>query len=171
MLSIPCTAGEPRHPFWKLFPMLASRDIETSIVTLFDDDGALEQRLRALNVNRIKLTRAWASGSGPPTAAPDAGSTTRCDPHIPGECEHTRPNCSLEYARGTCHFMGQLRLRPRTSCDFTLRLRRRTLCSPRRSPHRPVHRSFPCYIGACSANHEPTAKNPERTYSCHLPRA
>lgn len=38
-------------------PMLASQDIETSIVTLFDDDGALEQRLRALNVNRIKLTR------------------------------------------------------------------------------------------------------------------
>lgn len=38
-------------------PMLSSQDIETSIVTLFDDDGALEQRLRALSVNRIKLTR------------------------------------------------------------------------------------------------------------------
>lgn len=38
-------------------PMLASRDIETSIVTLFDDDGALDERLRELDVNRIKLTR------------------------------------------------------------------------------------------------------------------
>lgn len=38
-------------------PMLGSQGIETSIVTLFDDDGALEQRLRVLNVNRIKLTR------------------------------------------------------------------------------------------------------------------
>lgn len=38
-------------------PMLASQDIETSIVTLFDDDGALEQRLRELSVNRMKLTR------------------------------------------------------------------------------------------------------------------
>jgi len=38
-------------------PMLASQDIETSIVTLLDDDGALEQRLRALSVNRIKLAR------------------------------------------------------------------------------------------------------------------
>jgi glycosyltransferase involved in cell wall biosynthesis len=38
-------------------PMLADQHIETSIVTLFDDDGALEQRLRELSVNRIKLTR------------------------------------------------------------------------------------------------------------------
>ena len=41
-------------------PMLASRDIETSIVTLFDDDGALDERLSALKVSRIKLT-----GRGP----------------------------------------------------------------------------------------------------------
>ena len=40
--------------------MLASRDIETSIVTLFDDDGVLDERLSALKVNRIKLT-----GRGP----------------------------------------------------------------------------------------------------------
>ncbi len=38
-------------------PMLASRDIETSIVTLFDDDGALDERLDRVEVNRIKLTR------------------------------------------------------------------------------------------------------------------
>jgi glycosyltransferase involved in cell wall biosynthesis len=38
-------------------PMLASQDIETSIVTLFDDDGALDERLSALKVNRIQLTR------------------------------------------------------------------------------------------------------------------
>ena len=38
-------------------PMLAGRDIETSIVTLFDDDGALDGRLSELGVNRIKLTR------------------------------------------------------------------------------------------------------------------
>jgi glycosyltransferase involved in cell wall biosynthesis len=38
-------------------PMLASRDIETSIVTLFDDDGALDQRLSELGVTRIKLIR------------------------------------------------------------------------------------------------------------------
>lgn len=41
-------------------PMLASRGIETSIVTLFDDDGALDERLSELEVNRIKLT-----GHGP----------------------------------------------------------------------------------------------------------
>jgi glycosyltransferase involved in cell wall biosynthesis len=38
-------------------PMLASRDIETSIVTLFEDDGALDERLSKLEINRIKLTR------------------------------------------------------------------------------------------------------------------
>jgi len=36
-------------------PMLLARDIETSIVTLFDDDGALDERLSELKVNRIKL--------------------------------------------------------------------------------------------------------------------
>jgi glycosyltransferase involved in cell wall biosynthesis len=36
-------------------PMLASHGIETSIVTLFDDDGALDERLSELAVNRIKV--------------------------------------------------------------------------------------------------------------------
>lgn len=38
-------------------PMLASRGIETSIVTLYDDDGALDEQVDRLEVNRIKLTR------------------------------------------------------------------------------------------------------------------
>lgn len=38
-------------------PALVSRGIETSIVTLFDDDGALAARLSALGVKRIRLTR------------------------------------------------------------------------------------------------------------------
>jgi glycosyltransferase involved in cell wall biosynthesis len=38
-------------------PALAARGVETSIVTLFPDDGALEARLRALDVERTRLKR------------------------------------------------------------------------------------------------------------------
>jgi glycosyltransferase involved in cell wall biosynthesis len=38
-------------------PMLANLGVETSIVTLLDDDGVLDERLGALRINRTKLTR------------------------------------------------------------------------------------------------------------------
>lgn len=40
----------------EIIPLLKDKGIETSIVTLFDDDGALDARLRDLGVMRIRLT-------------------------------------------------------------------------------------------------------------------
>src|ERR1700733_4062224 len=40
----------------ELIPLLKDNGIETSIVTLFDDDGALDARLWDLGVKRIRLT-------------------------------------------------------------------------------------------------------------------
>jgi glycosyltransferase involved in cell wall biosynthesis len=39
----------------EMIPGLASRGVDTSIVTLFPDDGALERRLDALGVRRVRL--------------------------------------------------------------------------------------------------------------------
>jgi glycosyltransferase involved in cell wall biosynthesis len=41
----------------EVVPGLASRGVKTSVVTLFDDDGALESRVNALGIARVRLQR------------------------------------------------------------------------------------------------------------------
>jgi glycosyltransferase involved in cell wall biosynthesis len=41
----------------EMIPALADRGVQTSIVTLVDDDGALEDRVQALGVSRIRITQ------------------------------------------------------------------------------------------------------------------
>jgi len=58
----------------EVVPGLASRGIRTSVVTLFDDDGALEERVNTLGVGRVQLKR-----SDPLRLALELRKVVRCE--------------------------------------------------------------------------------------------